>query len=164
MESASVIGMNDTFAALTQLASTRAQIKERLAALGKNATATAALTAALTALDQQLAQFEGSAQGNFFGLPPSGKQPENFTSAHQHFGGMLGVADSHDGAPTTTAIATFKQLEDDTQQLFAAWKTVQQQDIAKINADLTQAGQARIDPAKPPAATPEADDDGDDEP
>ena len=164
MESASVIGMNDTFAALTQLASTRAQIKERLAALGKNTTTPAALTAALSALDQRLAQFEGSAQGNFFGLPPSGKQPENFTSAHQHFEGMLGVADSHDGAPTTTAIATFKQLEDDTQQLFAAWKTLQEQDIAKLNADLTKAGQARIDPAKPPADTPEADDDGDDEP
>jgi photosystem II stability/assembly factor-like uncharacterized protein len=159
MESASVIGMNDTFAALAQLQSVRVQIKERLGAAGKSP-----LADSLNALDEHLAQLQGSAQGSFFGLPPSGKQPENFATAHQHFAGMLGVADSYDGAPTSTAIVTFKQLEDDTQQLFTAWKKIKDDDIAKLNLDLTKSGQPALDPAKPPATAPESDDDGDDEP
>ncbi|MGA2811635.1 MAG: glycoside hydrolase [Candidatus Acidiferrum sp.] len=159
MESAAVIGMNDTFAALAQLQSVRAQIKERLAAAGK-----APLGDALNALDLHLGQLEGSAQGSFFGLPPSGKQPENFAAAHQHFAAMLGVADSYDGAPTSTAIVTFKQLEDDTQQLLNAWKKIKDEDIARLNADLSKSGQPALDAAKPPAKAPESDDDGDDEP
>ena len=164
MESASVIGMNDTFAALAQLQSVRAQIKDGLAAVAKNGTNKSPLADSLNALDQRLAQLQGAAQGNFFGLPPSGKQPENFTSAHQHFAAMLGAADSYDGAPTTTAIITFKQLEDDTQKLLDIWKKIKNEDIAKLNSDLTKSGPPAIDPTKPPASAPESDDDGDDVP
>ena len=159
MESASVIGMNDTYGALAQIASVRAQIKDRLAPAGKSP-----LADSLNAFDQLLAQLEGGAESNFAGLPPSGKPPENFSTAHQHFAGMLGVADSYDGAPTTTAIVTFKQLEDDTQQLFAVWKNRKDQELAKLNADLAKAGQPQIDPNKPPTVAPASDDDGDDEP
>jgi hypothetical protein len=159
MESAAVIGMNDTYAALSQIASVRAQIKERLA-LAKQSP----VGASLTALDQQLAQFEGSAESGFAGLPPSGKQPENFSTAHQHFATMLGVANSYDGAPTTQAIVAFKQLEDDTQQLLASWKNVRDRDLAKLNAELIKSGEPPIDSSKPPATAPSADDDGDDEP
>ncbi len=159
MESASVIGMNDTFAALSQLQSVRGQIKERLARAGKSP-----LADSLAALDQRLAELEGSAESNFAGLPPSGKQPENFATAHQHFAAMLNVADSYDGAPTTQAIVTFKQLEDDTQQLFNTWKNVREKDLASVNADLAKSGQPAIDANKPPAAAPSSDDDGDDEP
>lgn len=159
MESASVNGMNDTYGALAQIASVRAQIKDRLAPAGKSP-----LADSLNAFDQLLAQLEGGAESNFAGLPPSGKPPENFSTAHQHFAGMLGVADSYDGAPTTTAIVTFKQLEDDTQQLFAVWKNRKDQELAKLNADLAKAGQPQIDPNKPPTVAPASDDDGDDEP
>jgi len=164
MESASVIGMNDTFAALAQLQSVRAQIKDRLASLAKNTSGSSPLADALNALDQRLAQLQGNAQGNFFGLPPSGKQPENITTAHQHFAAMLNIADSYDGAPTTTAIVAFKQLEDDTQQLLNAWKKIKDEDIPKLNTDLSKAGLGPIDAAKPPATAPASDDDGDDEP
>jgi hypothetical protein len=159
MESASVIGMNDTFAALSQLQSVRGQIKERMAQAGKSP-----LADSLAALDQRLAQLEGTAESNFAGLPPSGKQPENFATAHQHFAAMLRVADSYDGAPTTQAIATFKLLEDDTQQLFNTWKNVKEKDLANVNADLAKSGQPPIDANKPPSAAPSSDDDGDDEP
>jgi photosystem II stability/assembly factor-like uncharacterized protein len=159
MESASVIGMNDTFAVLAQISSLRAQIKNRRAAAGSSPAA-----ASLNALDTRLAQLEGSAESNFAGLPPSGKQPENFSTAHQHFGTMLGVADSYDGAPTTQAIVVFKQLEDDIQQLMATWKNVKDQDIAKLNADLVKSGQPPLDPGKPPASAPSSDGDADDEP
>jgi len=76
---------------------------------------------------------------------------------------MLGVADSYDGAPTTTAIVAFKQLEDDTQQLETTWKNIKEKDIASLNAELTKSGQPAIDISKP-AAAPTADTDGDDEP
>ena len=168
MESASVIGMNDTFAALAQLASVRRQIKDRLAAIsGTAASGTAGkspLADSLNALDQRLAQLEGSAESNFAGLPPGSKQPENVSTAHQHFSQMLNVADSFDGAPTTQAIVTFKQLEDDTQQLFNTWKKIRGEDISKINAELAKSSQQAIDPDKPPANAPASDDDGDDEP
>jgi photosystem II stability/assembly factor-like uncharacterized protein len=160
MESAAVIGMNDTYAALSQIASVRAQIKNRLAQSAK----ASAVGTSLAALDQQLAQLEGSAESGFAGLPPSGKQPENFSTAHQHFATMLGVADSYDGAPTTQAIVAFKQLEDDTQQLLATWKNVKDGDLAKLNAELIKSGQPPIDASKSPATAPSADDDGDDEP
>jgi photosystem II stability/assembly factor-like uncharacterized protein len=159
MESASVLGMNDTFAALAQLASIRTQIKDRLALAGNSSVAPE-----LHALDQRLAQLEGSAESGFAGLPPSGKQPENFSTAHQHFATMLGVADSYDGAPTTQAVTVFKQLEDDTQQLMNTWKNVKEQDLVKLNAALIQSGQPPLDASKSPAEPPSADSDGDDEP
>jgi len=37
---------------------------------------------------------------------------------------MLGLADSHDGAPTTQAVATFRQLEDEAEQFWRTWKNV----------------------------------------
>jgi photosystem II stability/assembly factor-like uncharacterized protein len=160
MESASVIGMNDTFAALAQLQSVRAQIKDRQASInGKSQVADS-----LTALDHRLGELAGTTESNFAGLPPSGKRPENFSTAHQHFATMLGVADSYDGAPTTTAIVAFKQLEDDTQQLETSWKNIKEKDIPAINAELTKSGQPAIDTNKPPAASPASDGDSDDEP
>ena len=159
MESASVIGMNDTYAALRQLAAVREQIKERMAVAKQES-----VHAALMALDQRIAQLEGAAESGFAGLPPSGKQPENFSTAHQHFGTMLGVADSYDGAPTTQAIAAFKLLEDDTQQLLTTWKTIQDKDLAGINTELIKSGVPPVDASKPPAEAPSSNAGGDDEP
>jgi photosystem II stability/assembly factor-like uncharacterized protein len=160
MESASVIGMNDTFAALAQLQSVRAQIKDRQASRNDKSQ----VADSLTALDHRLGELAGTTESNFAGLPPSGKRPENFSTAHQHFATMLGVADSYDGAPTTTAIVAFKQLEDDTQQLETTWKNIREKDIPAINAELTKSGQPAIDTDKPPAAPPASDGDSDDQP
>ena len=160
MESASVVGMNDTFAALAQLQSVRAQIKDRQASRNDKSQ----VADSLTALDRRLAELAGATESNFAGLPPSGKRPENFSTAHQHFAVMLGVADSYDGAPTTTAIVAFKQLEDDTQQLETTWKNIKEKDIPAINAELTKSGQPAIDTDKPPAAAPASDGDSDDQP
>jgi hypothetical protein len=160
MESASVVGMNDTFAALAQLQSVRAQIKDRQASRNDKSQ----VADALTALDRRLGELAGATESNFAGLPPSGKRPENFSTAHQHFAVMLGVADSYDGAPTTTAIVAFKQLEDDTQQLETTWKNIKEKDVPAINAELTKSGQPAIDIDKPPAAAPASDGDSDDQP
>jgi hypothetical protein len=159
MESGSVEGMNETFEALSQVRSVRAQLKERAAKAGKGTVADA-----IAALDKQTAELEGAAQSNFFGLPPGAKQLENFSSLNQHFGGILAVADSADVAPTTQATAVYEELEEALRNLVARWARIRQQDIPALNAELKKAGLAPIDSNKSPDAAPSADADGDDEP
>ena len=157
MESGSVGGMNRSFDALAQVRSVRAQLKER-AARAKGAVADA-----IAALDKQAGELEGAAQSSFFGLPPGAKQPENFSSLNQHFGGLLSVADSADAAPTTQATAVYKELEEDLEKLVTRWTEIRQQDIPALNAKLKKAKLAPVDPNKS-ADVPAADADGDDEP
>ncbi len=157
MEGGSVEGMNKSFDALAQVRSVRAQLKER-AAKAKGAVADA-----IAALDKQAAELEGASQPAFFGLPPTGKQPENLSTLNQHFGGILAVADSADAAPTTQAAAVYKELEEDLEKLVTRWAKIRQQDIAALNAKLKKARLAPIDPNKS-AESPAADADGDDEP
>jgi photosystem II stability/assembly factor-like uncharacterized protein len=151
--------MNQSFEALSQVRSVRAQLKERSAKAGKGA-----LANAIAALDKQAAELEGAAQSSFFGLPPGSKPPDNFSSLNQHFGGILAVADSADAAPTTQATAVYKELEDALKNLAARWTKIRQQDISALNAELKKAGLDVIDSNKPPEAEPSAGADGDDEP
>jgi len=97
-------------------------------------------------------------------LPPGAKQPENFYSLNQHFGGILAVADSADAAPTTQATAVFKELEEALEKLLARWAKIRQQDIPALNGELKKAGHATVDPNKALEAAPSTDADGDDEP
>ncbi len=159
VQSGSVEGMNQSFGALAQVRSVRAQLKERAAKAGKGV-----LAAAIAALDKQAAELEGASQAAFFGLPPSGKQPENLSTLNQHFGGILAVADSADAAPTTQATAVYKELEEALDKLVARWTKIRQQDIPALNAELSKAGQAPVDPNKQPEGAPSAEADGDDEP
>jgi hypothetical protein len=159
MQSGSVEGMNESFKALSQVRTVRAQLKERTAKAGKGAVAEA-----IAALDKQAAELEGATQSSFFGLPPGAKAPENFSSLNQHFGSILSVADSADAAPTTQATAVYEELENAAEKLVARWAKILQQDIPTLNADLKKAGLAPVDPTKSPEAAPAADADGDDEP
>jgi photosystem II stability/assembly factor-like uncharacterized protein len=159
MQSGAVEGMNESFEALAQVQSVRAQLKERVAKAGKGS-----LGDAIVALDKQAAELEGAAQSSFFGLPPGAKQPENFSTLNQHFGGILGVADSADAAPTTQATAVYKELEEALEKLMAQWTKTRAQDIAALNSELKKAGLTPIDPNKPPQAAPSADAEGDDVP
>src|SRR5437016_3347107 len=159
MESGSVEGMNESFEALAQVRSVHTQLKERAAKAGKGAVADA-----IAALDKQAGQMEGAAQSNFFGLPPGTKQPENFSTLNQHFGGLLAVADTADAAPTTQATAVYKELEDDLEKLIAQWTKIRQQELTALNVELKKAGLAPIDATKSSDDSPSADADGDDEP
>ena len=152
MQSGSADGMNKSFDALGQVKSVRAQLKERAAKAGKGA-----LADAIAALDKQGAELEGAAQSSFFGLPPGAKQPENFSSLNQHFAGILAVADSADAAPTTQAMAVYKELEEALEKLVTRWSNLRQQDVAALNAELKRAGLAPIDPSKAPEVAPSSD-------
>jgi photosystem II stability/assembly factor-like uncharacterized protein len=143
MQSGSVEGMNKSFEALAQVRSVGAQLKECAAKAGKGT-----LADAIAALDRQAVELEGATLSNFFGLPPSGKQPENFSALNQHFGGILAVADSADAAPTTQATAVYKELKDALEKLSLRWTKVREEDIAALNRELKKAGLSAIDPDK----------------
>jgi len=157
MEAGSVEGMNESYEALRQVRSLREQVKDR------SPKAKGALAESLTALDKQAAEMEGASQSNFFGLPSSAKQPENFSTLNQHFGAILTVADSADAAPTTQASAAYLDLEDALGKLTAKWQKTQQSDLAAVNAELKKAQLEPINPNKNVAADPEASE-GEDEP
>jgi len=157
MEAGIVEGMNETFEALRQVRSLRPQITDRA---GK---AKGTLADSLTALDKQAAQLEGASQGAFFGVPSSGKQPENLSTLNQHFGQLLGVVDSADAAPTTQASAVYLELEDSLGKLLAQWKKLRDGDASALNASLKKAHIEDLDLNKSTAAPP-AESDQDDEP
>ena len=159
MELNCVMGINESFETLVQVGSVRAQLKERAAKAGQGA-----LADAIANLDKKAAEIEGASQVAFFGLPPSGKQPENLSTLNQHFGGILAVADSADTAPTTQAAAVYNELVDSLRSLLSRWQQLRDFELTSVNAELKKARLASIDPNKAPEAAPSADGDGDDEP
>jgi photosystem II stability/assembly factor-like uncharacterized protein len=158
MESGAVQGMNETYEALAQVKSVRVQLKELTPKTN------AKLADSLAALDKKCAQLEGATQSGFFGLPPSGKQPENFSTLNQHFSSMLGTADSGDVAPTTQATAAFAELQQSASDLHKQWSDCVEREVPELNKDLKKAHLAEIDPKKALAEKLGGAADGDDEP
>jgi len=156
MESGIVEGMNETFEALQQVRSLRPQITDRA---GK---AKGALADSLNALDKQAAELEGASHGAFFGVPPSGKQPETLSTLNQVFGQLLTVVDSADAAPTTQASSVYLELESSLEKLLAEWRKVRD-GLSALNASLAKAHLEPLD-LKKQAAVPSADAEDDDEP
>ncbi len=115
MEAGCMKGMNETFAALKQMRALRARLKDRAAKAGQGS------AGATAALDKKAAELEGAAREAFFGLPPAGKEPENFSTLHQHFARLLAVADSADAAPTSQATAVYGELQAALKTLLARW-------------------------------------------
>ena len=158
METGIVEGMNESYEALQQVRALRPQLVDRA---GK---AKGALADSLKALDKQVAELEGASQGAFFGVPPSGRQAENFSTLNQHFGQLLSVVDSADAAPTTQAAAVYSEFEDALGKLLAQWTKLRQSDLPSVNASLKKAHIEEVDPNKGAAATPAGESDQDDEP
>jgi hypothetical protein len=159
MESGAVEGMNESFETLAKVQSVRAQLKDRAVKAGKGP-----LGEAIASLDKKAAVLEGGAEAAFFGLPPSGKQPENLSTLNQHFGGILAVADTADDAPTTQATAVYQELEKALETTLSRWTTMEKQDLPALNTLLKTANLPTVDPNLPPREVPSADADGDDEP
>ena len=160
MEAGAVEGMNDSYESLEQVQSVRAQLKELTAKVGGNEK----LRGGLAALDKQCAELEGGTQPGFFGTPPSGKQPENFSTLNQHFSTILAVADSADAAPTAQAEAAYRELEDSSTMLRKRWSVLCEREILDLNAELKKAGLPEIDPKKPLPEKPAGASGGEDEP
>jgi len=159
MQMGAVEGMNESYEALEQVKSVRTQMKE----LAGKVSANEKLAKDLAALDNQCAELEGATQRSFFGVPPSGKQPENLSTLNQHFSTILTVADSADAAPTTQATAAYQELEESGTALRRRWSALLERDLAGLNGELKKAGLSPIDPKKPLAEELGGASDGDDE-
>jgi photosystem II stability/assembly factor-like uncharacterized protein len=159
MQTGSVEGMNESYKALAQVRTLRAQLKERAAKAGKGGAADA-----IAALDKQAAELEGAVQNAFLGLPPSGKQPENFSTLNQHFGMLLAVADSADAAPTTQATSVYQELRKALDDLSSRWKMIKESEVPNVNASLKKAKLPELDLSQPSVPPPTAEDGDDDEP
>ena len=158
LQAGAVAGMNQSYDALTQVQSVRAQLKESLAKTkGK-------LAESLEDLDKQCASLAGATASNFFGTPPSGKQPENFSTLNQHFSQILAIADSADAAPTTQATKVYAELNDELKTLLKHWNDLKQNAIPKVSNELQKTGLSPIDSTKPLGHELSEAGDGDDEP
>ena len=160
MEIGAVEGMNDSYDALEQVKSVREQIKE----VSKKVSGKEKLAKELAALDNQCAELEGGTQHSFYGVPTSGKTPENFSTLNQHFATILAVADSADAAPTTQAEVAYQDLQQSETGLRRRWNAVREKDIPDLNKGLTKDGLSPIDPKKPLGEELGGASDGDDEP
>ena len=160
MQMGAVEGMNESYEALEQVKSVRAQIKELLPKVnGKER-----LAKDLTALDKQCAELEGATRSSFYGVPPKGKQPENFSTLNQHFAALLAIADSADVAPTTQATAAYKEVDESSNVLRKRWSVLREREILDLNGELKAAGLPEIDPKRPLAEKLGGASEGDDEP
>ncbi|MGC2768832.1 MAG: hypothetical protein WB607_25245 [Candidatus Acidiferrum sp.] len=160
MQMGAVEGMDDAYESLGQVKSVRSQIKE----LSKQAHGKEKLAKELTTLDSQCAELEGGTQHSFYGVPSSGKQPENFSTLNQHLAAILAIADSADAAPTTQATAAYQDLEQGETAFRRRWSAIRERDISDLNKHLTQSGLSSIDPKKPLEQKLGGASDGDDEP
>jgi photosystem II stability/assembly factor-like uncharacterized protein len=160
MEIGSVGGMNQSFDALAQVKSVRAQLKE----LAGKVRGKEKLAKDLAVLDGHCAELEGSTQPHFYGVPSNAKKPENFSTLNQHFSAMLAVADSADAAPTIQATSAYQDLTQSAGALHKRWSALREGEIGDLNKKLKKAGISVIDPNKPLAEELGGASDGDDEP
>jgi photosystem II stability/assembly factor-like uncharacterized protein len=158
LQAGAVSGMNQSYDALSQVQSVRAQLKE------SSAKAKGKLADSLEDLDKQCAALAGATASTFFGTPPSGKQPENFSTLNQHFGQLLGIADSADAAPTTQASNVYAELTKEMGSLLKRWDDLKQNSVPKLSSELRKAGFAAIDASRPVDHDISGVNDGDDEP
>jgi photosystem II stability/assembly factor-like uncharacterized protein len=160
MQMGAVEGMNDSYESLEQVKSVRAQVKD----LSKGVHGKDKLVKNLSALDNQCAELEGAAGHSFYGVPSSGKPPENFSTLNQHFAAIFAVADSADAAPTTQAATAYQDLGQSETDLRRRWSAIRERDIPDLNKELSKAGVSPIDPKKPLTEELGRASDGDDEP
>jgi photosystem II stability/assembly factor-like uncharacterized protein len=154
MEAGIVEGMNESFDALQQVRALRPQLTDR-ASKTKGT-----LADSLNVLDKRLGGLEGASQGAFFGVPPSGKQPETLSTLNQHFGQLLTVVDSADATPTTQAGAVYLELEGSLEKLLAEWKKMRDE-LPTLNTSLKKAHVEGLDVSRSSLATPPGEPDQD---
>jgi len=159
IQSEAAAGMNESFEALAEVKSTREQVK---AAMEKATSAEAKQK--LAELDKKAAALEGAAVPGFFGVPLTGKQPENFSTLNQRFGQVLAIADAADAAPTTQTEAVAAELKGALKETSARWTEIKKTDIAALNQALEREKTGKIDLQRKAGEPPSDDVDGDDEP
>jgi len=122
MQSGSSAGMNESFEALAQVRSVRAQLMVRAAKPGR-----ARLRMRSRHSTSRPRNWRVQRKAISSACRPA-QQPENFSSLNQHFGGLLSVADSAMPRPHASH-SVYGELEGDLEKLTARWTKIRQQDI-----------------------------------
>jgi len=143
MQHAAAGGMNESFEALAEVQTSRAQVK---VAMEKVSSAEAKQK--LADFDKKASGLEGAVVPGFFGTPLTGKQPENFSTLNQRFGRILAIADAADAAPTTQTESVAMELGDSLRETSARWKEIKKTDMAALNQLLEKEKVAKIDPER----------------
>ncbi len=157
-------GMDESYEALEQVMSVREQLKEIMPKVQGKPKDKTRMMEAISSLDKECAELEGATERSFFGVPPGGREPENFSTLNQHYSAILGVADSADAAPTSQAMAADLELNEQASELQKRWSELREREIPDLNKILKKAGLATVDVKKPLNEELGGASDGDDEP
>ncbi len=157
-------GMDESYEALEQAKSVREQLKQIAPKVEGKPKDKARLTEEISSLEKECAELEGATQRAFFGVPPSGKRPENFSTLNQHYSAILAVADSADAAPTSQTMAADLELNEQASELHKRWSGLCEREIGELNKNLKKAGLPTVDVKKPLGEELGGASDGDDEP
>jgi photosystem II stability/assembly factor-like uncharacterized protein len=129
-------GIAETFTALEQLGSIRAQVKALQERAGQGD-----VFRVLSAFDQKAGALEGAGGRGFRGgFGPRGGGQDTLAGINRSLSMLMGLLQGADAAPTPQAVSavadSLKALED----LMARWNELKTRDLANLNAQLKEAG------------------------
>ena len=133
-------GMDESYESLEQITSVRDQLKEIAPKAQGKPKDKARMMEAISSLDKECAELEGATERSFFGVPPGGREPENFSTLNQHYSAILGVADSADAAPTSQAMAADLELNEQASELQKRWSELREREIPDLNKNFEEGG------------------------
>jgi hypothetical protein len=146
------VALHQDYAALQQVRSLRAQLKDfkEGESITSAASSSAFAAAAKTAreLDAKAAPIEGEEGGYGTGYlsTPEGRSLSRLNGG---FNSLVSALDTADAAPTTQQTATFVELEKALEEQLSAWAQLKSKDIPGLNEQLKKAGLPQIDLQKP---------------
>jgi len=118
------------------------QVKNLRQQLSKLQSQGGSSTAAVKALDQKLAQLEGTTSNGRFLSTPEGR---SLTALNSALNTILSSVDGADAAPTRQAIAMFDEVNAALAQQISSWQEIKAKDVPTLNLDLKQSGLAPLD-------------------
>jgi hypothetical protein len=117
-------------------------LQKQIVARSKEAAGNAELTAALAELEKKVGAVAGPAGGGgfgFFGLAVPGAETVTLRQTSAALGGLLGIVESADVAPTADAAAASEKWETAGKATLAKWNELQTKDLARVSSLLEKA-------------------------
>jgi len=130
--------IGEVSAALRQANDLRKQIEERQ----KDAAGEKEVVTALEQLSQKTESAQGGGGDDYFmlfGLALPGSAPEPLPRAELALSGLLVVAESADGAPTSDLRKAAEAWDAASKDALARWKSVVEKDLVRVNSKLEKA-------------------------
>jgi photosystem II stability/assembly factor-like uncharacterized protein len=117
-------------------------LQKQIAARTKEAAGNTELVAALSDLDKKVGAVAGPASGGgfgAFGLTVPGGAPSTMRQAAAALGGLLGIVDGADVAPSADVVAASAKWDAAGKAVLARWDAVQAKDLVSVNVLLEKA-------------------------